>query len=224
MSTSDLNLSRRALLCGAPVVWPERRGGAGADLRAWCRAGAARRGNRLLHPPLCAARRGLRPVARSKRQGVLRHEPQRSGRRHLRCHVGEDDGLATPHPERSIHFIHQHQQPDGAFVSQGGDWDPKSDLAVLDSTVQAVVALRRSAHSLKSTPSRSWTASSSIGSFRSCRGTPRASFRCSTQRWASPFPDDTTKRSATCKSAIRPTTATWATMWPRPSTWLITSA
>ena len=47
-----------------------------------------------------------------------------------------------PQPKRSIAFLHRHQQPDGAFMSKGGTWDPKSDLAVLYSTVQAVVALR----------------------------------------------------------------------------------
>jgi hypothetical protein len=41
------------------------------------------------------------------------------------------------HPNRSIEFIHQHQQPDGAFVSHGGKGDPKSDLSVLYITVQA---------------------------------------------------------------------------------------
>jgi geranylgeranyl transferase type-2 subunit beta len=44
--------------------------------------------------------------------------------------------------ERSIGFIHDHQQPDGSYRSRGGSWDPGADLAVLYSTVQAVVALR----------------------------------------------------------------------------------
>ncbi|MGO9110888.1 MAG: prenyltransferase/squalene oxidase repeat-containing protein [Thermoguttaceae bacterium] len=51
-------------------------------------------------------------------------------------------GWQLPQPKRSIEFIHRHQQPDGAFMSHGGNWDPKSDLSVLYSTVQAVVALR----------------------------------------------------------------------------------
>ncbi len=51
-------------------------------------------------------------------------------------------GWQLPRPKRSIDFIHRHQQPDGAFMSQGGARDPKSNLSVLYSTVQAVVALR----------------------------------------------------------------------------------
>lgn len=51
-------------------------------------------------------------------------------------------GWQLPQPGRSIEFIHRHQQPDGAFMSQGGNWDPKSNLSLLYSTVQAVVALR----------------------------------------------------------------------------------
>jgi hypothetical protein len=51
-------------------------------------------------------------------------------------------GWQLPQPKRSIEFIQQHQQPDGAFMSQGGDWNPASNLSVLYSTVQAVVALR----------------------------------------------------------------------------------
>src|SRR5208337_3365419 len=43
-------------------------------------------------------------------------------------------GWQLPHPKRSIEFIHRHQQPDGAFLSQDGNWDPKSNLAVLYST------------------------------------------------------------------------------------------
>lgn len=51
-------------------------------------------------------------------------------------------GWQLAHPSRSIEFIQQHQQPDGAFVSHGSKGDPKSDLSVLYNTVQAVVALR----------------------------------------------------------------------------------
>jgi hypothetical protein len=50
-------------------------------------------------------------------------------------------GWQLPHPKRSIEFIQQHQQPDGAFMSQVGSADLKSNLSVLYSTVQAVVAL-----------------------------------------------------------------------------------
>jgi geranylgeranyl transferase type-2 subunit beta len=51
-------------------------------------------------------------------------------------------GWELPNPKKSIDFIHRHQQPDGEFLSHGGSWDPKANLAVLYSTVQAVVALR----------------------------------------------------------------------------------
>jgi len=51
-------------------------------------------------------------------------------------------GWQLPHAGRSVEFIHRHQQPDGAFVSQGGKGDPNSPLSVLYNTVQAVVALR----------------------------------------------------------------------------------
>jgi geranylgeranyl transferase type-2 subunit beta len=55
-------------------------------------------------------------------------------------------GWELPHPERSVEFIHRHQQPDGSFANQGGKMDPKSDLAVLYNTVQGVVALRAFGH------------------------------------------------------------------------------
>lgn len=51
-------------------------------------------------------------------------------------------GWALPHPERSIEFIHRHQQPDGSYANQAGKMDPKSPLAILYNTVQGVVALR----------------------------------------------------------------------------------
>jgi hypothetical protein len=51
-------------------------------------------------------------------------------------------GWQLPHPQRSIEFIHRHQQPDGAFASQAGSADLKSDLSVLYASTQAVVALR----------------------------------------------------------------------------------
>jgi geranylgeranyl transferase type-2 subunit beta len=51
-------------------------------------------------------------------------------------------GWQLPRPHRSKEFIHQRQQPDGAFVSPRGTADSKSPLSVLYNTVQAVVALR----------------------------------------------------------------------------------
>src|SRR3989442_1460994 len=51
-------------------------------------------------------------------------------------------GWELPHPKRSIDYIHQRQQPDGSFIHLAGKMDPKSDLALLYNTVQAVVALR----------------------------------------------------------------------------------
>ncbi len=51
-------------------------------------------------------------------------------------------GWKLPQPEKSIEFIHRHQQPDGSFANLAGKMDPKSPLAVLYNTVQGVVALR----------------------------------------------------------------------------------
>jgi len=51
-------------------------------------------------------------------------------------------GWELPHPEKSIAFIHRHQQPDGSFVNQGGRMDPRDNLAVLYNTTQGAVALR----------------------------------------------------------------------------------
>lgn len=51
-------------------------------------------------------------------------------------------GWRLQEAQRSIDFLHDHQQPDGSYRSRGGSWDPGSDLAVLYATVQAVVALR----------------------------------------------------------------------------------
>jgi len=51
-------------------------------------------------------------------------------------------GWELPKPDRSIEFIHRHQQPDGSFANQGGRMDPKGNLAILYNTVQGVVALR----------------------------------------------------------------------------------
>lgn len=51
-------------------------------------------------------------------------------------------GWELPQVEKSIAFIHRHQQPDGSFVNLGGKMDAKSPLAALYNTVQGVVALR----------------------------------------------------------------------------------
>jgi geranylgeranyl transferase type-2 subunit beta len=51
-------------------------------------------------------------------------------------------GWRLPRPQRSIAFIQRHQQPDGSFLNLQGKMDPKSDLAILYNTVQAVVAMR----------------------------------------------------------------------------------
>jgi geranylgeranyl transferase type-2 subunit beta len=51
-------------------------------------------------------------------------------------------GWKLPNPQRSIHFVQQHQQADGSFFNAGGKMDPKSELALLYNTVQGVVALR----------------------------------------------------------------------------------
>lgn len=143
MSTSDLNLSRRALLRGTAC------GLAGAALGALERTSA--RGAepaQLADETVSFIRRCARP------DGGYAPSPDPNYKGYSDTSLSDLAGVTyaatlaktmgwqLPHPERSIHFIHQHQQPDGAFVSQGGDWDPKSDLAVLYSTVQAVVALR----------------------------------------------------------------------------------
>jgi hypothetical protein len=51
-------------------------------------------------------------------------------------------GWRWPHRERSIEFIHRHQQADGSFINLEGKMNPKEDLAVRYNTVQGVVALR----------------------------------------------------------------------------------
>jgi geranylgeranyl transferase type-2 subunit beta len=51
-------------------------------------------------------------------------------------------GWKLPHEDKSIEFIHRHQQKDGSFGNLAGRMDPRSDLAVLYNTVQGVVALR----------------------------------------------------------------------------------
>ena len=51
-------------------------------------------------------------------------------------------GWQLPHVTKSVDYIHRRQKPDGSFAHVVGKMDPKSDLAVLYNTVQAVVALR----------------------------------------------------------------------------------
>jgi geranylgeranyl transferase type-2 subunit beta len=55
-------------------------------------------------------------------------------------------GRELPHSERSVAFVHQHQQPDGSFSNHAGKLDPASDHAVLYNTTQAVVCLRALGH------------------------------------------------------------------------------
>jgi hypothetical protein len=51
-------------------------------------------------------------------------------------------GRELPEVERSADFIHRRQQADGGFLHVVGGHDPKSELAVLYDTTQAVVGLR----------------------------------------------------------------------------------
>jgi geranylgeranyl transferase type-2 subunit beta len=51
-------------------------------------------------------------------------------------------GRKLPNAEKSVEFIHRHQQPDGSFINRAGKHDPKSDLGILYNTTQAVVGLR----------------------------------------------------------------------------------
>jgi geranylgeranyl transferase type-2 subunit beta len=51
-------------------------------------------------------------------------------------------GRPLPEADRSAAFVQGHQQPDGRFINRAGQQDPKSDLAVLYNTTQAVVCLR----------------------------------------------------------------------------------
>jgi geranylgeranyl transferase type-2 subunit beta len=51
-------------------------------------------------------------------------------------------GRKLPHADRSVTFLHRHQQPDGSFVNHAGKLDPQSDQALLYNTTQAVVGLR----------------------------------------------------------------------------------
>lgn len=61
-------------------------------------------------------------------------------------------GWKLPHEDKSIQFIHRHQQKDGSFANLAGRMDPSSDLAVLYNTVQGVVALRALGQAPKNDP------------------------------------------------------------------------
>jgi hypothetical protein len=61
-------------------------------------------------------------------------------------------GWALPSPEKSIEFIHRHQQADGSYANQGGRMDPRGDLAILYNTTQGVVALRALGQKPKADP------------------------------------------------------------------------
>ena len=61
-------------------------------------------------------------------------------------------GWKLPHEDKSIQFIHGHQQKDGSFANLAGRMDPGSDLAVLYNTVQGVVALRALGQAPKNNP------------------------------------------------------------------------
>jgi len=62
-------------------------------------------------------------------------------------------GWKLPHPAKSVEYIHRRQKPDGSFAHLNGKMDPKSDLAVLYNTVQAVVALRALSEQPRKDPS-----------------------------------------------------------------------
>jgi hypothetical protein len=61
-------------------------------------------------------------------------------------------GWMLPHEDKSIQFIHGHQQKDGSFANLAGRMDPRSDLAILYNTVQGVVALRALGQAPKNDP------------------------------------------------------------------------
>ena len=56
--------------------------------------------------------------------------------------LAKTTGWKLPQEDKSIQFIHRHQQKDGSFANLAGRMDPRSDLAILYNTVQGVVALR----------------------------------------------------------------------------------
>ena len=51
-------------------------------------------------------------------------------------------GWKLPNADKSVEFIHHHQQADGSFANQAGSFNPRDDLAILYNTTQGVVALR----------------------------------------------------------------------------------
>lgn len=51
-------------------------------------------------------------------------------------------GWKLPNPDKSIRFIHEHQQSDGSFINMAGRMDPRSDQSVLYNTTQGAVSLR----------------------------------------------------------------------------------
>jgi prenyltransferase beta subunit len=63
-------------------------------------------------------------------------------------------GWELPRRERSIAFLHRHQEPDGSYRSHAGAADLKSDLSVLYATVQCAVALRALGERPRIDPSR----------------------------------------------------------------------
>ncbi|MGA2620482.1 MAG: prenyltransferase/squalene oxidase repeat-containing protein [Thermoguttaceae bacterium] len=143
MSISAQHLSRRALLCGAAcgmagaaIGAPERASVAAADS-----ANLAAETSAFVRRCACADG-GYAPSPDPKYKGYSDTSLSDLAGVTYAATLAKTMGWQLPHPKRSIEFIHQHQQPDGVFMSQGGNWDPKSSLSVLYSTVQAVVALR----------------------------------------------------------------------------------
>jgi len=143
MTISDQHLSRRALLRGAAC------GMAGVAMAALERASVtAGQPANLAEETFAFVHRCLRadggysPSPDPKYKGYSDTSLSDLAGVTYAATLAKTMGWQLPQSKRSIAFIHQHQQPDGAFMSQGGNWDPKSDLSVLYSTVQAVVALR----------------------------------------------------------------------------------
>ncbi len=143
MTISSQRLSRRALLHGAAC------GMAGVAIAALNRASApAAEPTNLAEITFSFIRRcaradgGYTPSPDPKYKGYSDTSLSDLAGVTYAATLAKTMGWELPHAKRSIEFIHRHQQPDGAFMSQGGNWDPKSNLSVLYSTVQAVVALR----------------------------------------------------------------------------------
>ena len=98
-------------------------------------------------------------------------------------------GWRLPRPDRSIEFIHRHQQPDGSFQSTGA-WDPRSDLAVLYSTVQAVVALRALGARPRIDPSRTLDRFFAKDAYRKLPWYTTSFFPLFYAALGTPFPED----------------------------------